>query len=398
MTRPLRIAQVAPPMERVPPRAYGGTERIVYELVKELDRRGHQVTTFASGDSDVPGMLVPTVEEALRPSGYSGDASPWFYLTIQRVLDQAAEFDIIHSHLEWASFLLARVSPIPVVSTFHGRLDLAWAAASFARPTPGLVAISANQAATHPETEWAGVVLNGLTLDDSPFDRRRGDALCFVGRVAPEKGIVEAIEIATTSGRPLRIAAKAGPMAAEREYFDTVFMPAVKAAGSSIEFLGELEQADRDLLFAESYATLMPGSWPEPFGLVAIESLACGTPVIARRVGGLPEIIRDGIDGFFGDDVEQLAYQVARIDTLDRAEIRTSVLDRFSAGRMTDGYEAIYRTMLGLAGSIDGAAGSGTGEEAASPGRGDGEQVAEPRPLKPVMSDASDLATSGRAS
>ena len=140
-------------------------------------------------------------------------------------------------------------------------------------------------------------------------------------------------------------------MAAEREYFDTVFMPAVEAAGSSIEFLGELEQADRDLLFAESYATLMPGSWPEPFGLVAIEALACGTPVIARRVGGLPEIIRDGIDGFFGDDVEQLAYQVSRVETLDRAEIRASVLDRFSAGRMTDGYEAIYRAMLGSAGS-----------------------------------------------
>ena len=214
MTRPLRIAQVAPPMERVPPRAYGGTERIVYELVKELDRRGHEVTTFASGDSDVPGHARrrPSTE-ALRPSGYSGDASPWFYLTIQQVLDQAGEFDIIHSHLEWASFLLARVSPIPVVSTFHGRLDLAWAAATFARPTPGLVAISANQAATHPEVEWAGVVHNGLTLDDSPFERRRGDALCFVGRVAPEKGIVEAIEIAKATGRPLRIAAKAGPTA-----------------------------------------------------------------------------------------------------------------------------------------------------------------------------------------
>ena len=168
---------------------------------------------------------------------------------------------------------------------------------------------------------------------------------------------MEAIEIAKTSGRPLRIAAKAGPMAAERDYFDNVFMPAVEAAGSSIEFLGELEQADRDLLFAESYATLMPGSWPEPFGLVAIESLACGTPVIARRVGGLPEIIRDGIDGFFGDDVEQLAYQVDRVETLDRAEIRSSVLDRFSAGRMTDGYEAIYRTMLGSAGSAGAAAG-----------------------------------------
>ena len=150
MVRPLRIAQVAPPMERVPPRAYGGTERIVFELVKELDGRGHEVTTFASGDSEVPGRHIATVEEALRPSGYSGDPSPWFYLTIQQVLDRAAEFDIIHSHLEWASLLLARVSPIPVVSTFHGRLDLAWSAATFARPTKGLVAISANQAATHP--------------------------------------------------------------------------------------------------------------------------------------------------------------------------------------------------------------------------------------------------------
>ena len=139
----------------------------------------------------------------------------------------------------------------------------------------------------------------------------------------------------------------------------------------------------------------MPGSWPEPFGLVAIESLACGTPVIARRVGGLPEIIRDGIDGFFGDDVEQLAYQVARIDTLDRAEIRSSVLDRFSAGRMTDGYEEIYRTMLGSAGSAGAATGSVTGRGSAADGGGQG---GEPRPLKPVMSDVSDMATSGRTS
>ena len=385
MARPLRIAQVAPPMERVPPRAYGGTERIVFELVKELDRRGHEVTTFASADSDVPGRLIPTVEEALRPSGYNGDPSPWFYLTIQDVLDRADEFDIVHSHLEWASFLLARVSPIPVVSTFHGRLDLAWAAATFARPTAGLVAISANQAATHPEVDWAGVVHNGLTLDDLPFDRRRGDALCFVGRVAPEKGIVEAIDIAVASGRPLKIAAKAGPMAAEKDYFDNVFMPALEAAGPSIEFLGELEQADRDLLYAESYAALMPGSWPEPFGLVAIEALACGTPVIARRVGALPEIIRDGVDGFFGDDASQLAYQVDRVETLDRGEIRSSVIDRFSAGRMTDGYEEIYHTM------IDAAGGSGaTSGSAASGEHGD-----EPRPLKPVMDD---MARSGRAS
>ena len=346
MGHTLRIAQVAPPLERVPPRAYGGTERVVHELVTELDRRGHEVTTFASADSVVPGRHIPTVANALRPAGYGGDSSPYFHLTINAVLDRAQEFDIIHSHLEWSSLLLARFSPIPVVSTFHGRLDLPWAEEAFAHPPPGLVAISENQASTHPSVPWAGVVHNGLTLTGAPFERRRSDALCFVGRVAPEKGIVEAIEIAQAVGRPLRIAAKAGTTANERDYFSTVFEPALASAGSAVEFLGELEQTERDLLFAESYASLMPGSWPEPFGLVAIEALACGTPVIARRVGGLPEIIRDGVDGFFGDDQAQLAFMIGRVDELDRAAIRASVLERFSATRMTDGYEAVYRAML----------------------------------------------------
>jgi glycosyltransferase involved in cell wall biosynthesis len=346
MNRPLRIAQVAPPMERVPPRAYGGTERVVIELVREQVRRGHDVTTFASGDSEVPGRLIATVPEALRPSGYSGDPSPYFYLTIQSVLDHVDQFDVIHSHLEWASFLLARISPIPVVSTFHGRLDLPWAEASFRSAPPGLVAISANQASTHPEVPWAGIVHNGLTMDDAPFDRRRGDGLCFVGRVAPEKGILEAIEIAKATGRPLRIAAKTSQLPAERAYYEDVFTPALDAAGSSVEYLGELEQAERDLLFAESYASLMPGSWPEPFGLVAIEALACGTPIIARRVGALPEIIREGVDGFFGDDIAQLSYHVDRVAELDREAIRASVLERFSAARMADSYEAIYRSLL----------------------------------------------------
>ena len=325
-------------------------------MVKELDRRGHEVTTFASADSEVPGRLIPTVPEALRPAGYNGDAAPYFNLTIGAVLDRADEFDIIHSHLEWASILLARVSPTPVVSTFHGRLDLPWAAETLATPTAGLVAISANQASTHPNVAWAGIVHNGLTLDDAPFERRRSDALCFVGRLAPEKGIVEAIEIATMTGRPLKIAAKAGPTAVERDYFENVFEPARKAAGSLVEFLGELEGAERDLLFAESYAALMPGSWPEPFGLVAIEALACGTPIVARRVGGLPEIIRDGIDGFFGDDQRQLAFHVDHVAELDRAAIRASVLERFSAARMTDGYEAIYRDLTGSTGADVGSA------------------------------------------
>jgi glycosyltransferase involved in cell wall biosynthesis len=349
VNQPLRIAQVAPPMEPVPPRGYGGTERIVHELVTELDRRGHDVTTFASGDSDVPGRLIPTVPEALRPTGYNGDSAPYFYLTMRAVLDRAADFDIIHSHLEWASLLLAQVSPVPVVSTFHGRLDAPWAEQTLRGAPRGLVAISENQASTHAAVPWAGIVHNGLTLAQAPFERQRGEALCFVGRVTPEKGIVEAIEIAQATGRQLRIAAKAGPTDTERAYYDNVFEPALEAAGSLVEYLGELEGAERDILFAESYAALMPGSWPEPFGLVAIEALACGTPVIARRVGGLREIIRDGVDGFFGDDVAGLALQVGRVGELDRAEIRRSVIDRFSAARMTDGYETVYRTMLGKA-------------------------------------------------
>jgi glycosyltransferase involved in cell wall biosynthesis len=347
MTRPLRIAQVAPPMERVPPKAYGGTERIVYELVRELVERGHDVTTFASGDSEVPGRHVPTVPQALRPGGYTADPFPYFNLTIAAVLDHIEEFDIVHSHLEWFSPLLTKMAPIPVISTFHSRLDLPWAADTFAWAPDGLVAISENQAATHPSVEWAGIVHNGLTLDAPPAGRQRGDGLCFVGRVTPEKGIVEAIEIAQLSGRSLKIAAKAGPTAPEREYFENVFRPALEAAGSSAEFLGELEQADRDVLYAESYAALMPGSWPEPFGLVAIEALACGTPIVAKRVGALPEILRDGVDGWFGDDVRELAFKVDLVADLDRAEISRSVRDRFSAGRMTDGYEAIYRAALG---------------------------------------------------
>ncbi len=346
MNRPLRIAQVAPPFERVPPRAYGGTERIVHGLVTELDRRGHEVTTFASADSVVPGRHIATVPEALRPIGYAGDSLPYMQLTLHMVLAHATEFDLIHAHMEWVSLLLARVSPVPVVTTFHGRLDLPWADALLHEPPPGLVAISQNQADTHPDVPWAAVVHNGLRLTEAPFGARRSDALCFVGRVAPEKGIVEAIEIAQAADRPLRIAAKAGPTTVEREYFENVFRPALKAAGSSVEFLGELDQPDRDQLFAQSYASLMPGSWPEPFGLVLIESLACGTPVIAKRIGALPEILRDGIDGFFGDDVTAMAFKVDRVDELDRRAIRESVIDRFSVERMTDRYEAVYRARL----------------------------------------------------
>ena len=356
MNRPLRIAQVAPPLERVPPERYGGTERVMYELIVELVRRGHEVTTFASGDSEVPGNHVPTVPVALRPADFKDDPMGYFLTTAQAVLDAQDEFDVIHTHLEWMSLLLARAAHVPVAATFHGRLDLPWSRELLSSPTPAhLVAISKSQASPHPEVDWT-VVYNGLTLTGAPFERRRSDALCFVGRVAREKGIVEAMEIATLAGRPLRIAAKIAPPGVEHDYYEEVFLPALKAAGSSVEFLGEVAGPERDKLFAESYASLMPGSWPEPFGLAAIEALACGTPVLARRVGGLPEIIRDGVDGFFGDDVTELAFHVPEVAALNRRAIRKAVIERFSAARMADGYEALYRRILGEEGADEGAA------------------------------------------
>jgi glycosyltransferase involved in cell wall biosynthesis len=345
LTAPLRIAQVVPPLERVPPDGYGGTERVVDELLRELVRRGHHVTTFASADSEVPGELVPIIDRALRPAGHGGDISGYMLTTMLKVLDRETDFDLIHSHLEWYSLVLRRAMRRPMVATFHGRLDLPWSRDALADAPDGLVAISESQASAHPNVPWT-IVHNGLSLDGAPFEQNRSDDLVFVGRVTPEKGIVEAIEIALKAGRPLKIAAKIGPTPPEQEFNEQVFEPALKDAGRSVEFLGELSGDDRDTLFARSYAVLMPGSWPEPFGLVAIEALACGAPVLARRVGGLDEIIRDGVDGFFGDDATELAFLVERVAELDRVAIRSSVIERFSARRMADGYEALYQRML----------------------------------------------------
>lgn len=340
----LRIAQIAPPAERVPPSGYGGTERVIYELVKELTSRGHEVTLFASGDSDVRCELVPTVPHALRPANHMEAEQAYSISTILDVVKQAHRFDLIHAHLEWFNPLLATLTSAPVVMTFHGRLDYAFAPHLLAYVPRGLVAVSASQMAAHESIPWEGVVHNGLDLSRSPFEGKRSDDLCFVGRLAPEKGAVEAIDIAKRTGRKLRIAAKKGVTRREIEYFDEVFRPAI--TGADVEYLGELPGPERDKLFADLYATLMPGSWPEPFGLVAIESLGCGTPVICRRVGALPEIIREGVDGFFGDDEVAMAFRVDQVSQLDRKEIHDSVVNRFSAKRMADAYERIYRAML----------------------------------------------------
>lgn len=343
----LRIGLVAPPFERVPPTGYGGTERVVHALAVELAARGHEVTLFGTGDSDIPGSLRPTAPEPVRGTGVVGvTALPWLVLTQLAVIRDHAGLDLVHNHVDFAGLLLGDALDVPVVATFHGRLDLPGVRELLAASRCHHVAISVSQAATHPGPWWAGVVHNGLDLRGSPSlpAGERTEDLCFVGRMVPEKGIVEAIEIARLSGRRLCIAAKVGAQPAEVEYFERVVEPAMRRA--DVEHLGELSSTERDQLLARSHATLMPGPWPEPFGLVAIESLACGTPVLARPVGALPEIVRDGVDGWFGEDVPALAARVEDAASLDRVAIRSSVLERFSASRMADGYLGVYRQAL----------------------------------------------------
>ncbi len=339
----LRIAQVAPPYERVPPPAYGGTERIVDELSRELARRGHEVTLFASGDSEAPGELVPTVAHSLRNNGPETDATAGFLHTLELVLEHEDRFDLIHSHIEFWSLALGRAARKPVVVTFHGRLDAPYAADALRDQRSALVALSRGHAAQCPGFPW-NVVYNGLSLDRMPYGSDPGEDLCFVGRIAPEKGVLDAIEIARISGRRLRIAAKEPFLEREKQYYAETFAPARGRA--DVEEVGELGAAERDALMAASYATLMPSDWPEPFGLTAIESLACGTPVIARPVGALPELIRHGRDGFLGPDAEAMAASLPGVADLDRAGIRRDVIEHFSSWRMADGYELIYRSVL----------------------------------------------------
>jgi glycosyltransferase involved in cell wall biosynthesis len=268
------------------------------------------------------------------------------------VLRHEAEFDLIHSHLDFHSVLLARTAKTPVVGTFHGRLDTPFASSILRDAPGGLVAITRGQAAQQADVPWAGVVHNGLSLRHMPINAANDGSLAFVGRITEEKGILDAIEVARLTGRTLRVAAKEPWLRSEIAYYEDVFEPA--RARADVEVLGELGATERDALLASSYATLVPSTWPEPFGLSAIESLACGTPVIARPVGGLPEVVRDGVDGFFADDAPAMAARVADVETLDRAEIRASVLERFSVERMADGYEAIYAGVLASRGPVVG--------------------------------------------
>jgi len=324
--------------------AYGGTERIVHELSRELAARGHEVVLFASGDSEAPGRHVHTVPISLRAANLDVDPSAAYLRTIQAVLADEDSVDVIHTHLDFWNAPLARAARRPVVATFHGRLDYPDVAAVLAGLPAHLVAISRAHAEQPSGVQFDSVVYNGLSLQDMPFGNTPTEDLVFVGRMTPDKGIVDAIEVARLSGRRLRIVAKEPYLQDERDYYEAEVRPALQRA--DVEELGELGQDDRDRVLASSFALVMPSVWPEPFGLTAIEAMACGTPVVARPSGAIPELVREGRDGFLGSDAREMAAALEQVGSLDRERIRREVIDRFSASRMADRYEEIYRAVL----------------------------------------------------
>jgi glycosyltransferase involved in cell wall biosynthesis len=340
----LRIALVAPPMLAVPPPTYAGTERVVSALADELVARGHDVTLYAPGDSEFAGRLVATPEQSLWSTGYHGDVSSFINVTLARVWADSERFDIIHSHVETLGFLFARYCPTPVVTTLHGRLDISGIPELLEEFTDiPLVAISESQRRWSPDANWVATIHHGLPLEAMPFGPTAGDYLAFVGRITPEKGIADCIAVARAAGMKLRMAAKVYDEA-EQEHYDEVVVPAIEEG--IVEFEGELGPPERDHLYAGAAATLMLGAWPEPFGLVAIESMATGTPVVARRAGALTETIEHGVTGFLVDDDTEADLALERARELDRAVVRKRAVERFSPSRMADEYEVAYRAVI----------------------------------------------------
>jgi glycosyltransferase involved in cell wall biosynthesis len=339
----MKIAQIAPVQESVPPKGYGGTERVVSWLTEALVRRGHEVTLFATGDSQTAARLVPVVPNALRPAG-TPDYLPATMLTLGMVFDRAHEFDVIHSHVDMPAVPYARLVRTPLLFTMHGRLDLPWNRVLYdAYPDINLVSISNNQRRLLPAWNWLGTVYNGIDVNEYTFHPRAGEYLAFLGRISEEKGVEEAIEVSRLAGMPLKIAAKVDPR--DREYYEGRILPLLKRS-PLVEFIGEVDQREKDVFLGKALALIFPIRWPEPFGLVMVEAMATGTPVIAGRFGSVPEVVDDGVTGFVCDSNEEMALAIERIHELDRAACRRTVEERFSAQRMAGGYEAVYRRLV----------------------------------------------------
>ena len=340
----MRIAQVAPLNESVPPALYGGTERVVSYLTEELVRLGHDVTLFASGDSQTTAKLVPGSPQALWRDTRVRETLPHHVRLLELVFRQAEQFDVLHFHCDYVHFPLVRRCNCATVTTMHGMMhppDL-WQLFEEYREVP-LVSISNDQRRPIPHANWKGTVHHGLPPDLFTFNEHGGDYLAFLGRMSPEKGVDRAIEIATQAGMPLKIAAKIYPE--ERGYFETTLAPLLCAAKPLIEFEGELGQLEKNELLGNAKAVLFPIDWPEPFGLVMIEALACGTPVIAWRRGSVPEVLEDGVTGYIVESVAEAVKALGKLDQLSRRECRRIFESRFTAERMARDYLRIFSSL-----------------------------------------------------
>jgi glycosyltransferase involved in cell wall biosynthesis len=346
---PLKIAQIAPLIESVPPRLYGGTERVVSFLTEELVSLGHDVTLFASGGSRTSARLVSCCDMPLRQKG-SPDPLPVYLLMLDKVRRMAAQFDILHFHIDQLHFPLFRDIAARTLTTLHGRQDLPGLEDLYAGfPEIPLVSISDQQRAAAPHANFIGTVPNGLPRDlFTPTPEPRGDYLAFLGRVSPEKGLDHAIAIAEAVGMPLKIAAKVDRP--DEAYFHREIEPLLHPP--EIEFVGEIDDRRKNEFLGQARALLFPIEWSEPFGMVMIEAMACGAPALAYRRGSVPEVIDEGVTGVLVDSVDEAVARFGELVALDRGRVRRRFETRFSAQRMARDYVALYRRLVDTADTI----------------------------------------------
>jgi len=338
----MRIAQLAPLYESVPPSGYGGTERVISYLTEELVRQRHEVTLFASADSQTRATLVPCAPRSLRLDPDCKDSLAPHLVQIERVAQRETEFDVIHSHLDHLPYSVARRSPTPWVTTLHGRLDLEHLVPIYREfEEQHVVGISRSQRSQLPWLRWADTVYHGLPPDLYSFRARTPDDLLFLGRISPEKRVDRAIEIAIRSGRRLRIAAKVDP--ADREYYCGIKH---LLDHPLVEFVGEIGDREKGDFLSSGAALLFPIDWPEPFGMVMIEALACGTPVVAWRCGSVEEVLTDGVTGFICNGVAEAVTTLERLDRIDRQRCRLEFERRFTVERMASRYVSIYQRLV----------------------------------------------------
>ena len=343
----MRIAQLAPLAESVPPKLYGGTERVIAWLVDELVGLGHDVTLFASGDSKTKGKLRPVWPRALRLGRRGADPNAACALLIEAIAERASDFDVIHSHVDWLPLPVLSRTGVPFLTTMHGRLDFPGLSKVIgAFPNAGFVSISDNQRRPLPDANWIATIRHGLPKDLFRPSYDHGSYLAFLGRLTADKGPEAAIRIARAARMPLRIAAKIPR--AETAYFKQKLEPNID--GEEVRLVGEVDEVRKQPFLAGAAALLFPINWPEPFGLVMIEAMACGTPVIAYRSGSVPEVVDDGVTGFIVDNEEEAIGAVNELGRLDRRAVRARFEERFAASRMAGEYEIRYRELVARGG------------------------------------------------